>query len=177
MGSASTQQRNAKWLLKSGPRELELLLRAVLYHSSQPVFIADDDRNCLDASFGAGKLLGLSRDQIIARRIDEFVAPSFQPQMERRWQAFLEQREQDGTLPLVVSGGTAREVGYVASGSVMPVRHLLVFDDRTARKESGAPARAAARVPSWVKDSALLLLDADGRIAAWYSGSRADLRL
>jgi PAS domain S-box-containing protein len=172
MGSASKQQRNGKWLVEYGPRELELLLRAVLYHSSQPVLIADDDRNCLDASFGAGKLFGLSRDQIIARRIDQFVTPSFQPQMERLWQAFLEQGGQDGTLPLVVSGGAAQEVGYVASGRVLPVRHLLVLHDRTERKESkGEPGREAYRVPSWVKDSALLLLDADGRVAAWYAGA------
>jgi PAS domain S-box-containing protein len=172
MGTARIQERNGKWLVESGPRELELLLRAVLYHSSQPVLIADDDRNCLDASFGAGKLFGLSRDQIIARRIDQFVEPSFQPQMKRLWQAFLEQGGQDGTLPLVVSGGAAREVGYVASGRVLPVRHLLVLHDRTERKGSrGEPGREAYRVPSWVKDSALLLLDADGRVAAWYAGA------
>jgi PAS domain S-box-containing protein len=172
MSSASTQQQNGKWLVEYGPRELELLLRAVLYHSSQPVLIADDDRNCLDASFGAGKLFALSRDQIIARRIDQLVEPSFQPQMERLWQAFLEQGGQDGTLPLVVSGGAAREVGYVASGRVLPLRHLLVLHDRTERKGSkGEPGREAYRVPSWVKDSAMLLLDADGRVAAWYAGA------
>ena len=171
MGAASMQQRNAKWLVESGPRELELLLRAVLYHSSQPILISDNDRYCLDASFGASKLLGLSRDQIIARRIDELLAPGFQPQMERAWKAFLEQGEQDGTLPLRVSGGTEREVGYVASGGVLPERHLLVLHDGTARKPSGEPARAAERVPSGVKDSALLLLNADGWVAAWYSGA------
>jgi PAS domain S-box-containing protein len=172
MGTARLQERNGKWLAESGPRELELLLRAVLYHSSQPVLIADDDRNCLDASFGAGKLFALSRDQIIARRLDQFVEPSFQPQMERLWQAFLEQGGQDGTLPLVVSGGAAREVGYVASGRVLPLRHLLVLHDRTGRKGSkGEPGREAYRVPSWVKDSALLLLDADGRVVAWYAGA------
>ena len=171
MVSHSMPQRKANGLFESGPQQLELLLRAVLYHSSQPILIADDDRHCLDASFGAGKLLGLSRNQIIAHRIDQFVEPSFQPQMERLWQAFLERGGQDGTLPLVVSGGTAREVGYVASGRVLPVRHLLVLHDRTKRKQTGEPVRVADRVPSWVKDSALLLLDADGRVAAWYSGA------
>jgi PAS domain S-box-containing protein len=170
MGS-SVQELNANRLAESGPRELEFLLRAVLYQSSQPVLIADDERNCLDASFGAGKLFGLSRDQIIARRIDQFVAPSFQPQMDQLWQAFLEQGGQDGTLPLVVSGGAAREIGYVASSRILPVRHLLVLHDKTEQKESGKHAVRADRVPSWVKDSALLLLDADGRVAAWYAGA------
>jgi PAS domain S-box-containing protein len=103
--------------------------------------------------------------------MDEFVAPSFQPQIEQLWQAFLKQREQDGSLPLVVSGGAAREVGYVASGSILPLWHLLVLHDRTEAKESAGPAREATRVPSWVKDLALLLLNADGRVAAWYAGA------
>jgi formate hydrogenlyase transcriptional activator len=170
MGSARKQKQNGNWLGESGPRELELLLRAVFYHSSYPILIADNDRNCLDASFGAGRLLG-PRDQIIARRMDEFVAPKFQPQLKQFWRAFLEQGEQDGTLPLVASGGIPREVGYVARASVLPARHLLVLHSRSEPKESAEPARAADRVPSWVKDSALLLLDADGRVAAWYAGA------
>jgi PAS domain S-box-containing protein len=171
MGAASIQQRNAKWLEENGPRELELLLRAVLYHSSQPILIADNDRHCLDASFGASKLLKLSRDQIVTRTMDELVAPGFEPRMAELWQAFVEKGEQDGTLPLLLADGNTREVGYLGRGSVLPERHLVVLQQETGRKGPAEPAWAADRVPSWVKDSALLLLDADGQIAAWYSGA------
>ncbi len=171
MEAASIQERNANWLSENGPRELERLLRAVLYHSSQPILIADNERHCLDASFGASKLLKLSRDQIIARTMDELVAPGLQPSMADRWQAFLETGEQEGTVPLLLADGTTREVGYLARGSVLPGRHLVVLQPGPARQGSGEPAWAAERVPSWVKDSALLLLDADGQIAAWYSGA------
>ena len=171
MGSASTPQRKANWLAEIGPRELELLLRVVFSPSSQPVLIVDDERNCLDASFGAGTLLGLSREQIVARGIDDFAAPSYQPEMKRLWPAFLEKGEQEGTLPLIDSTGTTREVGYVASGSVLPGRHLLVLHDRTERKKSEGPVFAPDRVPSWVKDSALLLLNAAGQVVLWYSGA------
>jgi PAS domain-containing protein len=88
MGSSSTQQQNANQLAKIGPSELELLLRVVFCPSSQPVLIVDDERRCLDASFGAGTLLGLSREQIVARRIDDFAVPGCQPEMERLWPAF-----------------------------------------------------------------------------------------
>jgi formate hydrogenlyase transcriptional activator len=171
MGAASIQQRNAKWLVENGPRELELLLRAVLYHSSQAILIADNDRRCVDASFGASKLLRLSRDQIIERTMDELVAPGFRPRMAGLWQAFLEKGEQAGTLPLLLADGSSPEVGYVARGSVLPERHLFVVHQGTGRKGSAEPAWAADRVPSWVQDAALLLLDADGQIAAWYSGA------
>jgi PAS domain S-box-containing protein len=171
MGAAIVQQRNAEWLVENGPRELELLLRAVLYHSSQPILIADNDRHCLDASFGASKLLKFSRDQIITRRMDELVAHGFRPRMADLWKAVLEKGEQDGTVPFLLADGNTRQVGYVARGSVLPERHLFVAHQGTAQKESAKPARASDGVPSWVKDAALLLLDADGQIAAWYSGA------
>ncbi|HEY7615531.1 MAG TPA: PAS domain-containing protein, partial [Terriglobales bacterium] len=148
-----------------------MLLRTVLYHSSQAILIADDDRHCLDSSFGASKVLRLSRDEIVTRRIDELVAPSFRPRMAGLWRALLEEGAQDGIVPLLLADGNAREVGYVARGGVLPARHLFVVQDGTERNESTDPARAADRVPSWVRDCARVLLDADGRVAAWFSGA------
>ena len=57
------------WLLENGPKELELLFRAIVYHPSAPILIADNERNYRDASAGAGKLLGLPRDKIIGQKI------------------------------------------------------------------------------------------------------------
>ena len=54
--------------------------------------------------------------------------------------------------------GSAREVEYTAKGNVLPVRHLLVLHDKT-------------NTPAWLQDYALFLLDADGRVAAWYAGA------
>ncbi len=68
MSTAGTQSQAANWLVENGPRELELLFRAIVYHPSAPILIADNDRHYHDASFGAGKLLGLSREEIIGRK-------------------------------------------------------------------------------------------------------------
>jgi PAS domain S-box-containing protein len=73
--------------VENGARELELLFRAIVYHPTEPILIADNDRNYRDASAGAGKLFGLPRDEIIGRRTDDFVAPSFKPQISQLWQA------------------------------------------------------------------------------------------
>ena len=54
--------------------------------------------------------------------------------------------------------GGPREVEYTAKGSVLPVRHLLVLHDKS-------------NIPAWVQDYALFLMDADGRVAAWYAGA------
>src|SRR5579864_2045100 len=100
MTSAASAQQAAGWLVRDGLRELELLFRAVLSHPSEPILIADDDRHCLDASSAAGKLLGLSKDKIIGRRIDDFLNPSSQSKIAQLWGTFLEQGEQEGAFRL-----------------------------------------------------------------------------
>ena len=157
MASKVSKAQAVGWLLENGPRELESLFRAIVCHSSAPILIADNERNCLDASSGAGKLLGLSREKIIGRRMDDFAEPGFKPQISELWRAFLRQGEQEGTLRLAGPDGTLWDVEYSAKGNVLPVRHLLVLREKTTSAQT--------------EDYALFLLDVDGRIVGWYSGA------
>jgi formate hydrogenlyase transcriptional activator len=100
------------WLAENGPQELELLFRAILFHPSAPILLTDNDRHYLEVSVGASKLLGLPREEIIGRSLDDFAEPSFKPVISERWRAFLEEREQQGTLQLVGPDGGPREVEY-----------------------------------------------------------------
>jgi formate hydrogenlyase transcriptional activator len=97
------------WLAENGPKELEQLFRAFVFHPSQPILLADNDRRYLEASVGASKLLGLPREKIIGRSLDDFAEPSFKPVISERWRAFLEKGEQEGTLRLVGPDGGRRE--------------------------------------------------------------------
>jgi len=151
--------------VEHGPKELELLFRAIVYHPSAPILITDDDGNSKDASAGAAKLLGIPREQIIGRPIDDFAPPNLNPEVSQLWRAFLERGEQEGVLHLAGPDGAPREVEYSAKGNVLPVRHALVLRDKTASADS------SGRIPSWVQDYALYLLDITGHIAAWYSGA------
>lgn len=180
MHAAAAQSQAASWLVENGPRELEMLFRAIVYHPSAPILITDNDGTYRDASAGAGKLFGLSREKIIGRRIDDFAEPSFKPQISQLWRAFLEQGEQEGALRLVGPDGSPRDVKYTAKGNVLPVRHLLVLRDKTTpaqteglveADEADADEADTERIPSWVQDYALFLFDADGRVVAWYSGA------
>jgi len=164
----AVQSQATRWLVENGPRELELLFRAIVFHPAVPVLIADNDRNYRDASTGAGKLLGLPRDKLIGLRMDDFAAPSSKPQISQLWRAFLEQGEQQGTLQLMRPDGNVREVEYVAKVNVLPVRHVLALRDKTA-PETGHAEKD--RIPGWVQDYALFMLDVNGCVAAWYSGA------
>jgi formate hydrogenlyase transcriptional activator len=171
LASDVSPAQGADWLLENGPRELESLFRAIVFHPSVPVLIADNERTCQEASAGAGKLLRLSRDQIVGHRIDDFADPAFRPLISELWRVFLRQGEQEGTLRLTGPDGTHWDAEYTAKGNVLPVRHLLVFHDKTPAEALGPSENAEEEIPSWVQDYALFLLDSDGRIAAWYSGA------
>ena len=168
MGAGASRSQASSWLAENGPKELELLFRAIVYHPAAPILIADNDRNYRDASAGAGKILGLPRDKIIGCRLDDFSSPGFKPQISQIWRAFLEEGEQEGTLQLVTPDGNLREVEYTAKVNVLPVRHILVLRDKTSAETEHDEKD---RTPSWVQDYALFLLDGDGRIATWYSGA------
>jgi formate hydrogenlyase transcriptional activator len=166
----------AGWLAENGPKELELLFRAIVYQPSASILIADDDRRYRNASVGASKLLGLVREKIVGGSLDDFALPSFNSELSERWRTFLKDGEQVGTLQLVGPDGGLREVEYLAKGSVLPVRHLLVLRDKAPKPAAGTRGEAdkdpsKSSVPAWVQDYALFLLDVEGRIVAWYAGA------
>lgn len=171
MASEALQPQSLAWLLENGPGELESLFRAVVYHPSVPILIADNERLYRDASAGAGKLLGLARHELIGQRLDDFTDPSVQPRLSEMWSAFLGKGEQKGTFRLSGRDGSLWDVEYSAKGNVLPVRHLLVLRDQTASTPGAQVPDSDARIPMWVQDYALFLLDPAGRIAAWYSGA------
>src|SRR6202040_3514810 len=119
------------WLAENGPKELELLFRAIVFHPAVPILLADDNRRSREASVGASKLLGLPREKIIGRSLDDFAEPNFKPVISERWRAFLETGEQEGILQLVGPDGLPRDVEYLAKGKVLPERNLLVLRDKT----------------------------------------------
>ncbi|MGD1092640.1 MAG: sigma 54-interacting transcriptional regulator [Bryobacteraceae bacterium] len=166
MSSPASKAQSSRWLAENGPKELELLFRAIVFHPSAPILLADNDRQYRDASVGAGKLLGLPREKIIGRTLDDFAEASFKPVIPERWHAFLEEGEQEGTLKLVGADGDPRDVEYTVKANVLPVRHVLVLRDKDAETDA-----AKKSVPAWVQDYALFLMDADGNIVAWYAGA------
>ncbi len=84
MCSAGSQPQAGSWLVENGPREIESLIRAAVSESSAAIVITDDSGMSTDASAGAGKLLGLSREKIIGRRIVEFFQPGFGAQVSEQ---------------------------------------------------------------------------------------------
>jgi PAS domain S-box-containing protein len=166
----ASRPQSARWLADNGPKELERLFRAIVFHPYAPILLADDDGHYREASTGATKLLGLNREEIVGRKLDDFAEPSVRPLISERWRTFLEEGEQEGTIQLLGPDGAAHEVEYSAKGNVLPVRHLMVLRDKAKASEADKN-RSPIDVPSWLQDYALFLLDVDGNVVAWYGGA------
>ena len=169
MYSAASRIQRSGWLTENGPALLHLLFRAVVFRPTTPILIADNEGRYQDASVGASRMLGLPTDKIIGRRIDDFAQPAFKPNISGLWRSFLADGQQQGKLPLVVADGSVREVEYTAKRNVLPKHHVLVLRDKTPPAEDARPNERG--IPAWAQDYALYLLDIEGDIAAWYSGS------
>lgn len=171
MSSDAELAPSSEWLLEHGPRELELLFRAIVHHPTTPILITDGDGNSRDASAGMGKLLGLPRDKIIGRPLDDFVPPEVKTEISQLWTALREKTQLAGILRLVGPDGAPREVQYTAKNDVLPVRHVLVLNEKPAVVPVDAAGAGNGGFPSWLEDFALYLLDSEGSVMAWYTGA------
>jgi PAS domain S-box-containing protein len=139
MYSAASELETSSWLVSDGLKELELLLRAVFSHQSSPMLIAGDDGLCVEASAGAGKLLGLSMGKAIGASVEHLLR--------------------------------AGKLRHAAAKEVLPGRHVLALHDGAAH-DGARHADSGQKNPSQDgQDYALLSLDSEGSIVAWYAGS------
>ncbi len=163
LASLGFSSASEQWLLENGPKELEHLFRAIVFHPATPVLITDDERTSVEVSMGVGKLLGLSREKIIGLKLDDLAAPEIKPAIPQLWNAFLQEGEHEGELMLTRTNGEPLPVIYKAKKNILPVRHVVVLHTKTDT--------ARESIPAWVQDYALFLLDSEGCIAAWYGGA------
>ncbi len=156
----TNQTATSTWLAIHGPPQIELLLRALVFHRAVPILLTDTQGTNLDVSAGAAKLLGLPRRDVVGRGLEDFSHPAFKPVVSELWREFLQDSQQHGRLEMVDARGAALEVRYSARGDVLPGRHLLVLQNANE-----------STMPSWVQDCAVMLLNPDGNVEAWYSGA------
>ena len=112
MNSVASSHKLPPGSRKTVRKNSSLLFRAIVFHPSAPILLADDDRHYREASVGASKLLGLPREKIIGRSLDDFAEPSFKPVISERWRAFLEEASRKERFKLVGPDGGPRDVEY-----------------------------------------------------------------
>lgn len=104
------------------------ILHAIFQHAHDAILIADDARRYVDANPAAAALLGLSREQVVGRKIDDFVAVE-SARVAQMWSSFLASGDQRGRIEIRRSDGTRTLVDFRARASILPGRHLSVLRD------------------------------------------------
>ena len=109
-------------------------------------------------------LLGLPREQIIGRKVDDFAEPAFRPELPKLWRTLLDKGELEGTLPLKNSDGSIRTVEYKARTNVLPVRHVVALrESKTVRRTPRSPPGCRTMLSTcWMWMAAF---------GAWYAGA------
>lgn len=91
------------------------------------MLLADDDRFYRNANQAACELLGVDRDELIGKRIDDFTDPALLDQVPALFQAFLEAGSLSGNFTMLDGNGDSVECSYSASANVLPGLHLSVM--------------------------------------------------
>ena len=123
-------------------------LRAAFDRSANPMLLADDQRRWVTGNAAASALLGVAREELPWRTMDDFTPASERRRLERQWEAFLSSGAAEGFYQLYVAGRGAVPVEFSATANVLPERHLSVFiapDDASPEPAEGA----LAREPAW----------------------------
>jgi PAS domain S-box-containing protein len=137
-------------------------LRLAFERSRNPMLIADDQRRWVTGNAAACDLLGIEREEIPWRRMDEFTPQSERKRLEEQWEAFLASGAAEGWYQLYVPNRGPVAVEFSATANVLRARHLSVFippDDASGqRTDKGALASEATWRPVVGEDSGRLEL-------------------
>ena len=129
-------------------REHEQKLRAVFDTALDAIFITDDERRYVDVNPAGCEYLGVTREDLIGRRIDDFLPPNKLATVEQDWAKYIE------AGPLLAEWETQRADGSIrvaeASGRAhfLPGLHIAFLRDVTARKRLEADLLGAQKLES-----------------------------
>jgi PAS domain S-box-containing protein len=135
-----------------------LRLRTALERSQHPMLIADDQRRWVTGNLAASDLLGIAREEIPWRTMDDFTPPDERKRLEEAWAAFLSAGGAEGWYELYVPDRGSVPVEFSATANVLPARHLSVFIP--AAVASDEQARKLTRERAW----APVVKDGDARL-------------
>jgi PAS domain S-box-containing protein len=116
--------------------ESEQQFRALFENTLDAILIANDTGEYVGANEAACELFGVSLDELLGAKVEDFVRPEVVHQTRLAWQAFLEQGEQEGEFPLHRPDGEMRSLEFKAKAGFLPGRHLSVLRDVTERKRA-----------------------------------------
>ena len=113
-------------------------------------------------------MTGLPQAAFAGRKLDDLIDEDFRPQLDELWRAFLDQGQHEGMLAIRGGDGALRQVGFTARNLAA---HLHVVGLNESPGSRAAAPSADESIDREIMECALFLLDAEGKVATWYSGA------
>ncbi len=104
--------------------------RALFERAGDAILVMDDDALYIDANEAAAEMLGVPREDIIGRSLNDFAVESL---ADEHWVAFKSAGELRGELRFRRPNGEIRDAEFDAVASISPGIHLSVLRDVTER--------------------------------------------
>jgi DNA-binding CsgD family transcriptional regulator len=136
--------------------------------------VADDDGVLVEASFGACRLLGAARAEVVGRRIETLFEPDSAARLAAAWPSLCAGDSGEAGRFALEAPASVVEVRATITVRVLPSRHLVTLDPERGGERgvgAGSPPRVglrAVREPSAREREVLALLAegaTDGQIA------------
>jgi len=121
----------------------EAKFRAIFEITQDGMLIVDDHGRYIDANPAACGLLGMKRERIIGRIIEDFADPHRKGEVQKSWRHFLECGSQKGFFRIYRPDGSTRHVEYIAKAHVIPHQHLSILRDITERNQAELTLRTS----------------------------------
>jgi PAS domain-containing protein len=101
------------------------MLESAAMHALDVILVVDDDRRYIDVNEAAAQALGLPREEIIGRRMDEFFLEACGEPIPAAWASFVADGVQAGVCELIAP--SRRRFAYRAKANFAPGFHLSVL--------------------------------------------------
>jgi DNA-binding CsgD family transcriptional regulator len=90
------------------------------------IVVLDDERRVVDGNERACALLGVSREELLALRVDDVTSDRFRGPLPEVWARLMRLGTQQGTWELVTRGGVIPQE-FVAVANVLPGLHVVLM--------------------------------------------------
>ena len=139
--------------------------------SSQAMLVVDDDCVCAQASLGACRLLGLSRCELVGRRLSALLNDSSRERFEYIWAAFRTSGGHAESFTLQTAAEPV-EVAVTVMPDLLSGSHLVRLD-RSARDKRWLADRAGGERQPTAREREILALLAEGATDGQIAGMLA----
>ncbi|HEY6912076.1 MAG TPA: ATP-binding protein [Myxococcales bacterium] len=119
----------------------QLDYRALFESAPDAILVADDQGRYVAANASACELFGVPLQDLLGKRVTDFVRPEELRVTEQQWSRFRAERLQSGRFPLRRPDGEARILEYNAVSDAAPGLHLSILRDVTGYAGAPAPSR------------------------------------